>query len=71
MALGIGYVPTTEQDFQVIQKISALVEAQSQTCEQLQTVTINMNKYTQANYSERVRYMAGMAQEFADYYRPL
>lgn len=68
LLLGTSYSPSSANDFQALEKMMLSIQSQSSSCSTLQSTYQRVDKYTTADNSDRVRYMAGMAQEMTKLY---
>jgi hypothetical protein len=66
----LSYTPDPALDFPVLERIMITIDQQSYSCVKLQSMYDRVDKYTKKNYWERVRYIAGMAQEMVEMDRP-
>lgn len=62
MLFNINYMPSEELDFPVITTMATKISESNFSCSQLDAIHAKMEQYLVPTNSERVRYMAGMAQ---------
>lgn len=62
MLLNINYMPDQQIDFPIINTMATKISESNFSCRQLDAIHTSMEQYLVPHQSERVRYMAGMAQ---------